>query len=160
MKSRCLTLQGVTKSITAWARETGISTSIILMRLWRGWSVECGLTEPVNKPTYTDRFNRKLKPNPDTGCIEWQGTKGRKGYGLFCESSKGRQTRMRHAHRVAWELAFGPIPKGWHILRRCDNPPCCNRDHLCLGTDGIMQEIGMPKDALPIGGEARTARLS
>lgn len=42
--------------------------------------------------------------------------------------------RMRFVHRVAWELANGPIPNGMKVCHRCDNPPCCNPQHLFLGT--------------------------
>jgi hypothetical protein len=47
---------------------------------------------------------------------------------------------MLLAHRVAWLLTHGSLPL-WTdagtslcVLHRCDNPPCCNPDHLWLGT--------------------------
>jgi hypothetical protein len=63
-----------------------------------------------------------------TGCWEWSGFRNlaRGGYGYV---------EGRRAHRVAWELANGPIPEGLHVCHRCDNPPCCNPSHLWLGTD-------------------------
>lgn len=38
------------------------------------------------------------------------------------------------AHRVAWEMAHGPIPLGLEVLHRCDRPWCVRPDHLNLGT--------------------------
>jgi len=43
----------------------------------------------------------------------------------------GMRTR---AHRAAWILANGPIPKGMSVLHRCDRPRCVNPMHLFLGT--------------------------
>ena len=66
----------------------------------------------------------------DSGCREWTGGKNDRGYGTIY--FKGKVCRT---HRVAWELANGPILNGLHVLHHCDNPLCCNPDHLFLGTN-------------------------
>jgi hypothetical protein len=63
-------------------------------------------------------------------CIEWDMSLNEKGYGRV---SVGHG--WRRIHRVAWEEANGPVPPGMLVLRRCDNPPCFNVDHLFLGTN-------------------------
>lgn len=40
-----------------------------------------------------------------------------------------------HAHRVAWLIFKGLIPKDCHVLHKCDIPSCVNPDHLFLGTN-------------------------
>ena len=73
-----------------------------------------------------------------SGCIEWTGTRTRGGYGSIKVDGA-----MRRVPRVAWALAHGPIPEGMHVLHKCDNPPCCNVEHLFLGTnaDNIADRI-------------------
>ena len=67
---------------------------------------------------------------PDGDCIVWTGSVDRDGYG----HTRFRGTRRRRTHRIAWELARGPIPAGKVVRHRCDNPPCINVDHLEIGT--------------------------
>lgn len=77
--------------------------------------------------TDPDRFWKYVDRSGD--CWIWTGSRSRRGYGQISV----RNTTMR-AHRCAWELTNGPIPEGQLILHSCDNPPCCNPDHLSPGT--------------------------
>jgi hypothetical protein len=56
-------------------------------------------------------------------CWEWKESRTEDGYGRFMPAGRGR---LVMAHRVAWEVIYGPIPPGFEVCHRCDNPPCCN----------------------------------
>ena len=76
------------------------------------------------------RLNSRLTRKAN-GCLEWGGFVDRKGYGQIRVGQV-----MVKTHRLAWELAHGPIPAGMAVLHHCDNPPCCDADKcLWLGTD-------------------------
>jgi len=75
---------------------------------------------------YTDR----------TGdCWVWTASTDTDGYGKVRINNK-----MVRAHRVAYELAYGPIPEGLIIDHRCHNPACVRPDHLRLATSKQNQE--------------------
>lgn len=62
------------------------------------------------------------------GCLEWIGRRDSFGYGRMKAFGQDR------AHRVAFVVANGPLPKGARVRHRCDNPPCCEPQHLLHGT--------------------------
>lgn len=87
----------------------------------------------------------------ESGCWEKQGfrslSKGMehhgpaRGYGHMYY--RGRRWP---SHRLSWLLTRGLIPAGAVVMHKCDNPPCCNPEHLKLGTDKEnMQEAGKRK---------------
>ncbi len=80
-----------------------------------------------------ERFWAKVEKRGPDECWPWKAGKGRGGYGRIRHGGSGSKTVR--AHRVAWELVYGPIPEGMDVLHNCDNPPCCNPGHLYLGTD-------------------------
>jgi hypothetical protein len=67
----------------------------------------------------------------EDSCWNWTAAKGaQSGYGHF----RSKNGEYEYAHRFAWEYFVGDIPDGLHVLHHCDNPPCCNPNHLFLGT--------------------------
>lgn len=69
------------------------------------------------------------KVNKSNDCWEWTAGKLNGGHGSFKLDGK-----TVAAHRVAYELCVGKIPNGVVIRHDCDNPPCCNPDHLSPGS--------------------------
>ena len=97
-------------------------------RLWKGGAPH---TPSRKELTLKDRFKEKLGPrDPTTGCVEWCGGRQARGYGYVMLDGKRLST-----HRLSYELKNGPIPEAMCVCHRCDNPPCCNPDHLFLGTN-------------------------
>lgn len=74
----------------------------------------------------------------DQGCIEYQGNRGRGGYGKVSISVAGkRKTELIHRVAAAVHLGYS-LDDGRTsnklVLHRCDNPPCFNHKHLFIGT--------------------------
>lgn len=117
-----------------------------------------------------ERFWAKVKISGLDDCWEWQGllignTERKQKYGSYgIIKSNGKQ---KIASRVAWELTHGDmIPDGYYVLHKCDNPPCCNPNHLFIGThrdnmiDMMAKNRGRQNINPPTGTRQHMAKLN
>lgn len=94
------------------------------------------ITRPVNVtaiisdlPEYlSKRIKTQLyEKSPVSGdCWVWQTSHNEAGYGRLDWNGK----RSRMAHKVVYEIFFGPVPAGLEVDHLCTNRPCVNPAHL------------------------------
>ena len=97
-----------------------------------GCKSDSGLSRAEFNRTLLRRFKLKCGAVDARGCIQWLGTKTKKGYGILQTASRG--SRKTTAHRIAWVIAYGDLAPEVMVLHRCDNPSCVNVDHMFLGS--------------------------
>ena len=76
-----------------------------------------------------ERFLSKIDRTEEADCWEWTAGK-REGYGRFRIGDN-----LYVATRLMWRLTHGIDPSSQLVCHTCDNPGCCNPNHLFLGTD-------------------------
>ena len=101
-------------------------------------------------------WSRVDKSDGPTACWPWRGNvyHRRGGYGYFSLHCK-----VWKAHRLAFALAKED-PSGLHVLHKCDNPVCCNPDHLFLGSDADNMADKVRKGRQNRGDTSPVAKLT
>lgn len=106
----------------------------------------CGCTYKLSMESILNKYI-KIENN---GCWNWIGWKDRKGYG-----QAHFQSKRFFSHRLSWIFYKGEIPIGLYVCHKCDNPSCCNPDHLFLGTQKDNIQDMMKKGRGNIKGSIR-----
>ena len=92
----------------------------------------------MNKKTINERFWEKVNILEKGDCWNWTASLRNKwGYGGFNvgRTPEKKTGKIVVASRYAYILTFGEIPSESMVCHTCDNPLCCNPNHLYLGTN-------------------------
>lgn len=89
----------------------------------------------VESPAYADRIRQRferqvIRSEDDGACWGWSGSRVKAGYPRV-SMFKGVEAR---GNRVSFVLANGRLPNKEVVAHSCDNPECCNPDHLFEAT--------------------------
>jgi hypothetical protein len=94
----------------------------------------------VNDQKLYDKILTRVRKD-ESGCWIWTGPShktrkyaaNRYGYvSVYLEEKK--KSRSLDVHRAMWRARYCPLPPTIEVCHKCDNPLCCNPDHLFLGT--------------------------
>ena len=116
--------------------DCGTEKAIGSTALRGGEIVSCGCrlnelrSERASGPrqSLADRFWPKVDKSGK--CWLWTASLDENGYGSLGPSRD--EAPSRRAHRIAWRLTKGPIPRGL-VLHRCGVRRCVNPEHLYIG---------------------------
>ena len=102
----------------------GVKTTYAVM------CVACRIKAGKRRRPLAERFWEKVDRSGGPGsCWPFGGSRSGKGYGRLSVPGTHGET----ASRVAYRMSVGELGD-LQVPHKCDNPPCCNPDHLFLGT--------------------------
>jgi hypothetical protein len=102
-----------------------------------------------------ERFWSKVDRRSTGECWLWTGKKkDGVGYGRFTVGPD-----HDGAHRIAWMIQNGEIPKGMCMCHRCDVRLCCNPSHLFTGTYKENTRDAISKGRIACGERQGSSKL-
>lgn len=92
---------------------------------------------PADIATLVNTFFYRISICKETGCWIFGGQKSQR------YSHLDFRYRRISGHHMAWMMYYGDIPRGLHVLHKCDRTKCCNPAHLFLGTqkDNVQDSV-------------------
>lgn len=98
--------------------------------------------------TVAEKLRDYVAIDQATGCHNWQKYVQTNGYGQICVGGRGNSKLV---HRVAYEIAKGPIPPDYQIDHLCKNTRCVNPEHL----EAVTQRVNALRSNSPASLNAR-----
>lgn len=110
----------------------------------------------MRRTTAQEQFDQKTHRD-ENGCLLWTGARYNGRYGRIWFGGKDQL-----AHRVAYEMAYGPIPEGMLVCHTCDVETCVEPSHLFLGTpqDNMTDKVKKKRHRSPKGIDHGNSRLT
>lgn len=102
--------------------EVTVKSRGLCNRHYQQWRTHGGTRQYL---PFVERFWSRVERGEDDQCWPWTGG-GSNGYGML-----KRDTIQISAHRVSYELAFGPVPEGKEIDHLCHEPKTCPGGSAC-----------------------------
>lgn len=114
-----------TKTQWLWGNWEGLSGARLRQKL---------LDRMANSVDGQEKFWSRVRKGAPDECWEWMGMIDHRGYGKFCFTYLPNRIRKLFSHRISYIIQHKNLPDHLAVLHHCDNPKCCNPDHLFLGT--------------------------
>lgn len=102
-----------------------------------------------------ERFWARVRRADKASCWLWTGTTSSAGYGEI------KHEGVRYlAHRLAWTLTNGDLPRGAVVMHACDRRECCNPSHLAAGSPALNSADMVKKGRSARGEKVHGAKLT
>lgn len=131
------------KGTLGWLKEHAKKEGFDNIRDWQNWKRNSSIKNIDHIKKLVNENNVKIKDkhtfyrfwskvdirNPDD-CWNWTAAINSKCYDTFIYNGK-----TIYSHRMAYMMTKGSIDDGLQVQHLCNNPICCNPNHLVLGDD-------------------------